>query len=433
MPDHTNDPAAFSWVSSANREGHDFPIQNLPHGIFRSRGSNEVFRGGIAIGDFILDLAAVDSLGDAAATALAAARGQSLNALMALGRPHWQALRHAVFGALSAGSGAEARLGSALVPQDAAEYELPAVIGDFTDFYASIHHATNVGALFRPQNPLMPNYKFVPVAYHGRSSSVRVSDQPIVRPMGQFRAGDRETPHFGACQKLDFELELGFFIGPGNDPGKPIAVGEAEDHVFGACVLNDWSARDIQAWEYQPLGPFLGKNFATSISPWVVTMQALAPFRTPFRRELGDPAPLPHLNEGARAAAAAIDIQLDVSLQSAAMNANGLQPTKLARSNFRYAYWTVAQMVAHHSSNGCNLRPGDLIGTGTLSDADAAERGCLLEITKGGKEALTLPTGEKRYFLADGDSVVMSAWCDRPGARRIGFGRVAGTVTEAPA
>jgi fumarylacetoacetase len=428
MLDHTNDPAASSWVASANAEGADFPIQNLPFGIFRRRGSSEAFRGGVAIGDFILDLAAIESLGEAAAIPLAAARGEHLNALMALGKGQWQALRDALFGALATGSGAGAWLQGALVPQSDAEYNVPAIIGDFTDFYTSIHHATMVGALFRPQNPLMPNYKWLPVAYHGRSSSVRVSGQSFPRPVGQSRAGDAEMPGVGPSARLDYELELGFFVGAGNELGKPIGVAAAEDHVFGACVLNDWSARDIQAWEYQPLGPFLGKNFATTISPWIVTLQALAPFRAAFDRAADDPAPLPHLHQGEQAATAAIDVHLDVALQSEAMRAAGLPPARLSHSNYRYAYWTLAQMVAHHTSNGCNLRPGDLIGTGTLSGPDAEEFGSILEVTKGGKVPVALPTGEARTFIEDGDTIVMRAWCDRPGARRIGFGVCAATV-----
>jgi fumarylacetoacetase len=431
MQDHTNDPAATSWVASANLDGTDFPIQNLPFGIFRRKGSGEAFRGGVAIGDCILDLAGISEIGDAAATALAAARKENLNALMALGKVHWQALRHAVFAALATGSSGQAKLEGALVAQNDAEYDLPAAIGDFTDFYASIHHASMVGGMLRPDNPLMPNYKWLPVAYHGRSSSIRVSGHSFPRPTGQLRPIDGGVPRFGPTLRLDFELELGFFIGPGNELGTPIRVAEAEDHVFGACVLNDWSARDIQAWEYQPLGPFLAKNFATTLSPWVVTLQALAPFRTAFERPGNDPAPLPHLNQGARAATAAIDVHLEVALQSAAMRQASVPPARLSRSNFLHAYWTVAQMVAHHTSNGCNLRPGDLLGTGTLSGPGQGELGSLLELTRGGKNPLPLPDGGQRTFIEDGDTLEMRAWCEKPGARRIGFGTCLGTVLPA--
>jgi len=430
MIDHTHAPDAASWIESANRRDADFPIQNLPFCVFRRRGSHEQFRGGIGIGDMILDLAAVADLGAAAAAALAAGGKDSLNTLMSLGQTHWLALRHAAFAGLQAGSPDQARLKPALVAQDAVEYGLPAVIGDFTDFYTSVHHATTVGTMLRPQNPLMPNYKWVPVAYHGRSSSIGVSGQAFPRPVGQQLAADAEVPSVSPSQRVDYELELGFFVGPGNAMGHPVPMAAAETHMFGACVLNDWSARDIQTWEYQPLGPFLGKNFATTLSPWVVTMAALAPFRAPFGRAGGDPAPLPHLAIG-EAATAAIDVKLEVALQSARMAQAGLPPHVLARSNYRHAYWTLAQMVAHHTSNGCNLRPGDLIGTGTLSGPDPAEQGSILEVTRGGREPLTLPTGETRAFVGDGDSIVMRAWCEQEGARRIGFGTCVGTVLQA--
>ncbi len=426
MIDETHDPHATSWVDTANAPDTDFPIQNLPHGVFRRAGTAEPFRGGVAIGAHILDLAALDSLTPDAAQALAAARAPTLNALMALGPAHWTALRHALFAALRTGSPDQPRLQACLIPQTDAEYALPATIGDFTDFYTSIHHATILGTMLRPDNPLMPNYKWLPVAYHGRSSSVGVSGQEIHRPAGQSRAPDAATPTFGPSARLDYEVELGFFIGPGNWPGHPIRTAQAEAHVFGACILNDWSARDIQTWEYQPLGPFLGKNFASTISPWVVTMAALAPFRVAFTRPDGDPAPLAHLAQDP--AEAAIDVELDVALQSAAMRARGIAPQRLSHSNYRHAYWTVAQMVAHHTSNGCNLRPGDLLGTGTLSGPGTGERGSILEVTMGGREPITLPTGETRRFIEDGDSITMRAWCTRQGARRIGFGACTGMI-----
>lgn len=434
MLDETHDEAAVSWVESANRQDADFPIQNLPFAVFRRAGSDELFRGGVAVGGFVLDLAAVRAaggLGDAAAPALAAAAADRLNGLMALGAVHWSALRHGLFSALKAGSAHRGRLEGALVPQADVEYDLPAAIGDYTDFYSSIHHATRVGEMLRPDNPLMANYKWLPVAYHGRSSSVVVSGTPVRRPVGQWRGVHAEVPSVGPSLRLDYELELGFFVGPGNRMGHPVPVASAEQHVFGACVLNDWSARDIQGWEYQPLGPFLGKNFATSISPWVVTMAALAPFRVPFTRGVDDPAPLPHLDLGAAAVNAAFDIQLDVCLASGRMRDDHLAGYRLAHSNFRHAYWALAQMVAHHSSNGCNLRPGDLLGTGTISGPGPGELGSMLEVTHGGRDPVTLTTGEPRRFVEDGDSIIMRAWCERPGAKRIGFGTCTGTVLPA--
>jgi fumarylacetoacetase len=435
MIDDTHDPDATSWVVSANDPGTDFPVQNLPFAVFRRRGTNEGFRGGVAIGAFVLDLAAVEAgggLGAPAATALRAAGSDRLNGLMALGKSHWSALRHALFAGLEAGSARQDQLAPALIAQEAAEYALPATIGDFTDFYTSIHHATSVGSLLRPENPLLPNYKYLPVAYHGRSSSVGISGQAVPRPAGQQRGPGAAAPSFGPSTRLDFELELGFFVGSGNAIGHAIPVAEAENHVFGACVLNDWSARDIQAWEYQPLGPFLGKNFATTLSPWIVTIEALAPFRTAFLRDAADPAPLPHLALGAAAGRAAFDVRLEVALQSAAMRDAGMAPQRVAHSNYRYAYWTVSHMVAHHTCNGCNLRAGDLLGTGTLSGPGADEMGSMLEITHGGAAPVMLPTGEQRRFIEDGDSVVMRAWCERAGARRIGFGACVGTVVARP-
>jgi len=433
-PDHTHDPAALSWVESANDRASDFPIQNLPHGVFRRRGSDEAWRGGVAIGDAVLDLAAVAAaggLGEAAGPALAAAAAASLNGLMALGEAHWRALRHALFAALREGSADAARLRPALLPQSAIEHTLPATIGDFTDFYASVDHARNIGAMFRPDNPLLPNYAYVPIAYHGRSSSIAVSGQTVARPCGQRKAPDEPVPQFGPSARLDYELELGFFVGPGNPLGEAISIAAAERHVFGVCLLNDWSARDIQAWEYQPLGPFLAKNFATTISPWIVTMAALAPFRTAPAPHPERAPPLAYLDLADGASTAAIDIALAVDVQSAGMVAAGIAPQRVATSNFAYAFWTVAQMVAHHTANGCNLRPGDLIGTGTLSGPGADELGSIVELTRGGKAPLTLATGETRRFLADGDTVGLSGWCERPGARRIGFGRCAATIAPA--
>jgi fumarylacetoacetase len=430
----THDPAARSWVESANEPDTDFPIQNLPFGVFRRAGSGETFRGGVAIGTQILDMAALQEmhqLQGMAAQALAAAVSESLNALMALGPAHWSQLRRAIWELLHERQADSKLLERALVAQADASFALPAVIGDFTDFYASIHHATTVGGLYRPENPLMPNYKWVPVAYHGRSSSIAVSGQRFARPVGQRMPPDAAEPVVGPSVQLDYELELGLFVGPGNALGQPIPVAQAQEHVFGFSVLNDWSARDIQRWEYQPLGPFLGKNFATTISPWVVTLEALAPFRTAWTRPAADPPPLEHLALGEHADVAALDVMLSVSLQSERMREENLPPQLVAQSNYRHAYWSFAQMLAHHTSNGCNLRPGDFIGTGTLSGPGAAELGSFLEVTRGGRQPFMLPTGEARNFIADGDAVVMRAWCAREGAARIGFGECTGIVLPA--
>lgn len=433
----THDPALRSWVASANAVGTDFPIQNLPFAVFRRRGSAEVFRGGVAIGDQILDLAAAHSksLGGAfdgvAQQALQAASNDSLNALMALGQPVWSALRLALSRALREGSPAQAALQACLVPQAEAEYALPARIGDYTDFYTSVHHATNIGKQFRPDNPLLPNYKWVPIGYHGRASSIAVSGQSFHRPKGQLKAPDAEAPVLGASKRLDIELELGIFIGRGNASGESIAMTEAEDHVFGLCLLNDWSARDIQGWEYQPLGPFLSKSFATTLSPWVVTLEALAPYRVPFTRPEGDPQPLPYLDSAHNRAAGGFDIQLEVLLQTPRLREAHSEGASICRTSYRHAYWTIAQMVAHHTVNGCNLQPGDLFGSGTLSGPTLDQAGALIELTQGGKQPLTLPGGETRTFLEDGDSVTLRGWCEKPGVARIGFGACTGAVLPA--
>lgn len=430
----THDPALRSWVASANRSGTDFPIQNLPFAVFRRRGSAEAWRGGVAIGEQIVDLAAVAQAGvfsgDVAQAAQAGAQDK-LNALMALGQGAWSALRLALSRALREGSPQQAALQACLVPQAEAEYDLPARIGDYTDFYTSVHHATNIGKQFRPDNPLLPNYKWVPIGYHGRASSIVVSGAAFHRPKGQLKKPDAEAPVLGASQRLDIELELGVFIGTGNALGEPIAITEAEPHVFGICLLNDWSARDIQGWEYQPLGPFLSKNFATSISPWVVTLEALAPYRTAFERPADDPQPLPYLDSPANRAAGAIDIQLEVGLQTQAMREAGLRDARISATSYRHAYWTVAQMVTHHTVNGCNLQPGDLLGTGTLSGPTLDQAAALIELTLGGKQPLQLPNGESRTFLLDGDAVVLRGWCEKAGAARIGFGECWGTVLPA--
>jgi fumarylacetoacetase len=434
--DATHDPKLSSWVASANAAARDFPIQNLPFAVFRRAGSREPFRGGVAIGTEILDLGALAALGPfagLAAEALALAAQPKLNALMGAGSEAAAALRQALSAALRAGSPLEPRLRGLLVPQGGAEYALAAQVGDYTDFYASIHHATAVGRLFRPDNPLLPNYKWVPIAYHGRSSSLRVSGFDVVRPSGQVLPAGAAAPALAATRRLDYELEVGVFIGRGNALGARVPLGEAESHVFGLCLLNDWSARDIQSWEYQPLGPFLAKNFATTVSPWVVTLEALAPFRSPWSRPPGEPPPLPYLDDAEVRRSGGFDLELEVWLDTARMRAAGGAPQRLSHSNFRDSWWTVSQMVTHHSVNGCNLEPGDLFGSGTQSGPDADEAGSLLELSGGGERAIMLAGGEQRTFLEDGDRVTFRAWCERPPFRRIGFGELTGTVLPASA
>jgi fumarylacetoacetase len=432
----THDLALRSWVDSANQPGSDFPIQNLPFAVFRRRGSGTPFRGGVAIGDQILDLAAVADraffLGEAHAAVQAGAQDK-LNALMARGPNAWNALRAALSRALHEGAKEQGLLESCLVPQAEAEYDVPARIGDYTDFYTSVYHATNIGKQFRPDNPLLPNYKWVPIGYHGRASSIGVSGQAVRRPVGQTMAAGAARPTLGACQRLDIELELGVFIGTGNTLGESIDIAEAEDHVFGLCLLNDWSARDIQAWEYQPLGPFLSKNFATTISPWIVTLEALAPYRVSFGRPAGDPQPLAYLDSEANRRQGSLDIQLQVNLQTPAMRAAGQAGASICRTSYRHAYWTVAQMVTHHTVGGCNLQPGDLFGSGTLSGPTLDQAGALIELTSGGKHPLLLPNGEQRVYLEDGDAVIIRGWCEGHGNARIGFGACSSTVLPARA
>ncbi|PIT72177.1 fumarylacetoacetase [Limnohabitans sp. G3-2] len=434
MLNDTHHPGLRSWVASANAAGTDFPIQNLPFAVFRRQRSSEPWRGGVAIGDQIVDLAALAQSGvlqgQAAAAAQAGAQDK-LNALMALGTAAWSALRLALSRALREGSPEQAALQACLVPQAEAEYAVPARIGDYTDFYTSVHHATNIGKQFRPDNPLLPNYKWVPIGYHGRASSIGVSGQQFRRPLGQTMPPGATVPSFGPCKRLDIELELGIFIGSGNALGDAVEITEAEDHVFGICLLNDWSARDIQGWEYQPLGPFLAKNFATTVSPWVVTLEALAPYRVPFTRAEGDPQPMAYLDSAANRSGGAFDIQLQVGLQTPQMREAGQLEASICRTNYRHAYWTVAQMVTHHTVNGCNLQPGDLLGSGTLSGPTLDQAGALIELTTGGKHPLTLPGGEQRTWLEDGDRVVLRGWCEKTGAARIGFGECVGTVLPA--
>jgi len=424
-----------SWVASANDGATDFPLQNLSFGIFRRRGSNESFRGGVAIGDQILDLASAVHRGvfnGLAQGAAVSASRERLNDFMAMGTSAWSALRLALSRALREGANERHALEACLVAQSAAEHALPATIGDYTDFYIGIHHATAVGRLFRPDTPLLPNYKWVPIGYHGRSSSVVVSGEPIYRPHGQSK-GTADTPDFGPSKRLDYELELGFFVGPGNRRGAHIPIEDAESHLFGLALFNDWSARDIQPWEYQPLGPFLSKNFASTLSPWIVTFEALAPFRAYCRRAQGDPEPLPYLRSDENMARGSLDVQLEVLLQTEKMKHVGSQPVCLSCSSFvEAAYWTPAQLLTHHAAGGCNLNAGDLLGSGTLSGPHPSQAGSLIEKTIGGREAITLPSGESRIFLEDGDTVSLRAWCEREGAQRIGFGECVGTIRAAP-
>ena len=432
LTDATHDPALRSWVDSANAPGTDFAIQNLPYGRFRRRGSAEPWRIGVAIGDQVLDLrlaAAQCPWGDDGVDELLRPLADGdLNAFMALGAAARRSVRAALSAALAEGSDQGPFLELCLLAQKDAEMALPCHIGDYTDFYTGIHHATTVGKLFRPDNPLLPNYKWVPIGYHGRSSSIGVSGQQVRRPHGQTMRAGAAAPSFGPCQRLDYELELGVLVGPGNALGEPKTMAQAEADWFGLVLLNDWSARDIQAWEYQPLGPFLAKNFASTISPWVVTQEALAPYRVPFAHPAGDPPPLPYLDSDFNRAAGAVDVTLEVWLQTAPMRAARQPAQRLMQSNFRDAYWTVAQLLTHHASGGCNLRPGDLLGSGTLSGPDTGQGGSLLELTSGGKAPLTLASGETRTFLQDGDTVILRAHCSAPGRARIGFGEVAGTV-----
>ena len=434
--DFSHDATLRSWVASANLADTDFPIQNLPLGMFRRAGSPETFRPGVAIGDQIVDLLALKDAGlltAEVAASLAGCENGELNAFMARGRLVRVALRHALSALLREGSLQQSAVQASLLAQADAEYAVPCRIGDYTDFYTGIHHATAVGKLFRPDNPLLPNYKWVPIGYHGRASSIGVSGQKFLRPKGQTKGPNDEMPVLRASQRLDYELELGVFIGQSNALGEPIAIEQAEEHAFGLVLLNDWSARDLQAWEYQPLGPFLAKNFASTISPWMVTMEALAPFRAPFVRAEGDPQPLPYLNSTSNQQQGGLDVALEVLIQTEAMRAAGLPPEQLSQSNYRDAYWTVAQMITHHAVNGCNLQAGDLLGSGTQSGARPEQAGSLLELSAGGKNPLTLANGESRTFLQDGDAIILRAHCERSGFRRIGFGDCQGLVLAAHA
>jgi fumarylacetoacetase len=412
--DRTHDPENDSWVESAR--GSDFPLQNLPFGVFSVKG--EPPRGGVAIGDRILDLAAIGLK-----------TGPTLNGIAAMGRKKGLALRHEVFDFLLKKNYRKSS-GKYLHPAKRCELFLPLAIGDYSDFFTGIHHASNMGKMLRPDNPLLPNYKWVPIGYHGRGSSIVISGTPVRRPMGQVKPPEAAEPAFGPSRRLDYEAELGFVVGISNKLGHPIKIDQAEQHLFGVTLLNDWSARDIQAWEYVPLGPFLAKSFATTLSPWVVTLEALAPFRCPaFPRQAQDPRPLPYLYSWEDQQEGGYDITLEMHLRTAKTK----QPVRLSRASFRDAYWTPAQMVAHQSSNGCNLQPGDLIGSGTISGAVPGSEGSIMELTRGGKQPVSLPNGETRAFLEDGDEVIETAYCERQGFTRIGFGTATGKVLPANA
>jgi fumarylacetoacetase len=421
----THDPQRKSWVTTANADGSAFPIQNLPFGVFASADGPAI---AVAIGDQVLNLR---GCADLLPSALREACGASaLNALMALGDEYWSALRAALSDLLRADHPQATQhqhgLSPHLLPMAGTTMMKPALIGNYTDFYASIDHATNVGRLFRPDNPLLPNYKYVPIGYHGRASSIQVSGAAVKRPWGQAATSPGGPPRFGPARALDYELEAGFFVGAGNRLGEAIAIENAASHLFGVCLLNDWSARDIQSWEYQPLGPFLAKSFATTISPWIVTMEALAPFRTPaFDRPPEDPQPLDYLASEQNSREGGIDLILEVYLRSAGMD----KAVRLGRSNLRDLYWTPAQLLTHHASNGCNLQPGDLLGSGTVSGPAEDARGCLLELTHNGGRPFALPTGEQRSFLEDGDEVIFRGHCERPGFVSINLGECTGTIS----
>ena len=433
--DATHAPALRSWVAAANLPDSEFPIQNLPFGRFRRLGSEDAPRLGVAIGDQILDLhlaAEQCPWAEPVYPLLEPLAAGDLLGFMGLGPPAWKALRAALSNALADGSEQGPFLEMCLLPQAEAQMLLPCRIGDYTDFYTSIHHATAVGRQFRPDNPLLPNYKWVPIGYHGRSSSIVVSGQGLHRPMGQIKPAHADQPALGPSRRLDFELEIGAFVGQGNPLGEPVPIGQAEQQVFGLVLFNDWSARDIQGWEYQPLGPFLSKNFGSTISPWIVTMEALAPFRRPFQRPAEDPQPLPYLDDPANRAGGAIAIDLEVWLQTARMHAAQQAGDRVMHSNYADAYWTLAQLVAHHTVNGCNLQAGDLLGSGTLSGPAPGQGGSLLELSAGGREPLLLSSGEQRTFLQDGDTVILRGRCRAQGARTIGFGECRGTILPVP-
>jgi fumarylacetoacetase len=436
--DETHDPALRSWIEEANDGTTDFPVQNLPFGVFRHEldGRPHI---GIAIGDRGLDCLAAARAGCFAAlgpTVEDALQSTSLNALLALGHGASRAVRHAASRLLREdtleGRRARTLSGTLIVGMDKATMLVPADVGDYTDFYASVYHATNVGSMFRPDAPLLPNYTWVPIGYHGRASSIVANGTPVRRPCGQTRPDANAPPVYGPAKSLDYELELGALVCGENTLGETIPVARAEERIFGLCLLNDWSARDVQSWEYQPLGPFLAKSFATTVGPWIVTLEALEPFRTAsFARPAGDPAPLPYLSDPDDRSRGGFDITLEVWLRTATMRAAAIPAVRLSSGSFGSMYWTMAQLLAHHASNGCNMRPGDLLGSGTVSGPEKGSRGCLLELAWRGAEPVTLPSGERRAFLADGDEVTFRGWCERDGAARIGFGECRGEIRAA--
>ncbi len=439
MLNDTHNPERRSWVESANAPRTDFPIQNLPFGVFRDWEGDEPPRVGVAIGKHVLDVSALRAgmFTGLSRRAVEACTEPTLNALMALGADHWGALRARLSELLQADHpemDANRRVCEpCLFAIDDVELLVPVQIGDYTDFYASAFHATNIGSMFRPDNPLLPNYKHIPIGYHGRASSIVASGTPVRRPRGQTKSEDAPAPSFGPSGLLDYEVEVGAFVGPGNALGEALAIAEARERLFGLCLVNDWSARDIQKWEYQPLGPFLAKSFATTVSPWVVTAEALAPFRVPaFERPEGDPAPLPYLDDDEDRRSGGFDITIETFIETPRMRDDGFEGMRVSRASFTDMYWTFSQMIAHHASNGCNLRPGDLLASGTVSGPEKESRGCLMELTWRGSEPLELPSGETRTFLQDGDAVIIRAFCERDGAARIGFGECRGTITGTP-
>ncbi|CAD6562063.1 hypothetical protein LMG27952_07670 [Paraburkholderia hiiakae] len=436
--DFTHNALASSWVTSANAPACDFPIQNLPLAMFRRTGSNEAFRAGMAIGDRVIDLAMLSQAPELEASlraALIACAAPTLNGFLALGSAAWTGLRHGMFRLLARDANPRARqiVEAALVPMGAVEYTVPVRIGDYTDFYTSLDHARNVGRLIREGDPVTDNFRWIPIAYHGRVSSIGVSGQQVYRPHGQSMKNGSPAPTYGPCEKLDYELELGLYVGRATPRGSTLSVDEAEGHLFGVCLLNDWSARDIQWWEMAPLGPFLAKNFATTISPWIVTLDALAPYRRHWTRADNDPQPLPYLESTANREQGALDVRLEVHLHSAAQRNAGRPSARLSGTTFSHQYWSVAQMLAHHTSGGCPMNVGDLIGTGTISGPGEGEAGALIELSRSGKTPVDIGNGEVRSFVEDGDIVILRGWCERDGFARIGFGECRGEVVAMPA
>jgi fumarylacetoacetase len=435
----THDPSLTSWIGSANSPETEFPIQNLPFGVFSRRGETER-RVGVAIGDKIVDIGESLSANLWTGEARDVARWcdrPNLNELMQAPKNSLSRFRARLSELLVGTPGDESAINplppGALVQMSDAVMHPPAEIGDYTDFYASIYHATNVGKMFRPDNPLLPNYKYIPIGYHGRASSIVLSGSSVARPNGQLLPSGGSVPAFGPSQMLDYEAEVGFFVGRGNELGNPVGIEDAEQHLFGVCLVNDWSARDIQSWEYQPLGPFLSKSFATSISPWVVTWEALEPYRVPaFFRPPGDPAPLPYLSSDKNQSEGGIDLFVEVYIRSMMMRESHLRRSRLSVASLADMYWTAAQMLTHHTSNGCNLRSGDLLASGTVSGPEAGSQGCMLELTRRGAEPIVLPTGEERKFLHDGDEIIMRGYLQREGAARIGLGECSGLIVAPP-